>query len=146
MSFWSRIAKFLTGGAATENRTLAIYVMSHRCHEPVAGQVDLLSELSRTENDVGFYTRKVLHTTGETRCFDQVELELWFDSRKKLERYEVSGGRWLEAEEYRAELERFNAEPEEESDTAATSDAPNGEAASTGETIDTQDSQETNAG
>ncbi len=116
MSIWSRLSKLITGGGGgSGNRTLDIYVLSQRCREPVAGQVDLFNELSRTEDDSGheFYTRKVLHTSGDNRCFDQVEVNLWFDRNKRAVSHEVIGGRWLEAEEYAAELERFNAPPQE---------------------------------
>ena len=119
MSFWSRIANLITGGGASGNRMLNIYVLSKRCNEPIAGQVDLFNELSRTEddNDYTFFTRKVLHTSGENRCFDQVEVNLWFDRNKKVADHSVDGGRWLEEEEYEAELVRFRTPPDEEQAT-----------------------------
>lgn len=111
MSFWERIASLFKGGGSSGNRLLDIYVLSRRCNEPIAGQVDLFNELSRTEEDGGdtFYTRKVLHTSGDTRCFDQVEVHLWFNRNKQLAHYDVEGGRWLEREEFDAELARFHA-------------------------------------
>jgi hypothetical protein len=44
--------------------------------------------------------RKVFHTSGRGRCFDQVELSLWLDARKQIVRHEVKGGMWLEPDEY----------------------------------------------
>ena len=117
MSFWTRIANILRGGGGgDDNRILKIYVLSRRCNEPIAGQVDLFNELSQTEDDSGhpYYTRKVLHTSGKNRCFAEVEVSLWFDRNKRLAQHEVEGGRWLEEEEYQAELERFNAPPPED--------------------------------
>ena len=38
-------------GGGSGNRTLNIYVLSQRCREPIAGQVDLFNELSRTEDE-----------------------------------------------------------------------------------------------
>jgi len=108
MNIFKRIANFFQGGgAASNNRYFPIHVLSRRCREPLSGQVDLLNELSLTEEDDNtFYTRKVLHTTGRTRCFDQVEVLLWFGKDKQLARHEVWGGTWLEPEEYdRAEAE-----------------------------------------
>ena len=108
MNIFKRIANFFQGGgAASNNRYFPIHVLSRRCREPLTGQVDMLNELSITEEDEStFYTRKVLHTTGRTRCFDQVEVLIWFDKNKQLLRQEVWGGTWLEAEEYeRAEAE-----------------------------------------
>lgn len=115
MSIWARIANILRGGGGrdSDSRVLKVYVLSRRCNEPIAGQVDLFNELSRTEDDSGhpYYTRKVLHTSGEKRCFAEVEIQLWFDRNKRLARYEVEGGRWLEEEEYQAEWSRFHAPP-----------------------------------
>lgn len=116
MSLFQRIANlFRGGGGGSDNRFLPIYVLSRRCNEPIVGQLDLLNELSLTddEEDATYYGRKVLHTTGERRCFDQVEVLLWFGSNKQLLRQEVIGGRWLEVEEYEQELVRFNTPPDE---------------------------------
>lgn len=108
MNIFKRIANFFQGGGtAADKRYFPIHVLSRRCREPLAGQIDLLNELSLTEEDEStFYTRKVLHTSGRTRCFDQVEVLLWFDKNKQLLRQEVWGGEWLEPEEYaRAEAD-----------------------------------------
>ncbi len=115
MNFLKRITGFLGGGqGGSSNRTLNIYVLSRRCNEPIAGQVDLYNELSQAEDEDGYYSRKVLHTSGEQRCFDQVEIEMWFDRDKRLDHYDVTGGRWLDEQEYQVELARFQAPPEDE--------------------------------
>ncbi len=119
MNFFKNLANLFRGGggSATDKRYLTIYVLSRRCNEPVSGQVDLLNELSRTdESDSAFFTRKVLHTTGERRCFSQVEISLYFNQDKQIIRHEVEGGRWLTAEEYSTELARFNAPLPEENE------------------------------
>lgn len=104
MGFFKRIMRALAGTAPSgSDRYLPIYVYSNRCREAVAGQVDLLNELSLAD-DGGYYVRKVLHTSGQARCFGQVEVELWLDGNKRVQRHEVQGGRWLTAEEYEAEL------------------------------------------
>jgi len=108
MNFLKRIASFFQGGGtASRGRHFPIYVLSRRCREPLVGQIDLLNEISLTEeDDSAYYTRKVLHTTGRTRCFDQVEVLVWFTKDKQLLRHEVQGGTWLAEEEYeRAEAE-----------------------------------------
>jgi hypothetical protein len=116
MGFFKRFAELIGGNRGDDNRYLDIYALDHRCREPVQGRVDLFNELSREDEGKGFFTRKVLHTSGAKRCFGQVEVELWFDSKKKLIDHTISGGRWLSAEEYKEELARFNAPPEEEED------------------------------
>ncbi|MBV7335197.1 hypothetical protein KFU94_44550 [Chloroflexi bacterium TSY] len=107
MSFFKRLAN-LFKGTPKEDRGLAIYAFSRRCREPITGRVDIFNELSQSDDDtLPLYCRKVLHTSGLNRCFDQVEVHLWFDSNKRLQRYEVEGGRWLDADEYAEELVKF---------------------------------------
>lgn len=121
MNIFKRIAALFRGGPTSSERGLPIYVFSRRCQEPLAGRVDLYNELSAADEESGytFYTRKVLHTSGERRCFDQVEVDLWFDRSKTLQHYEVGvNGRWLTAEEYEQEFARLNGPPDDETPVA----------------------------
>lgn len=114
MNFFKSLANLFRGGAGGGERMLTVYLLSRRCNEPIAGQVDLLNELSLTEegSDHAYYSRKVFSTSGRNRCFDQVEVELWFDQNKNVVEHQVQGGRWLDQAEYEQELARFNAPPE----------------------------------
>ncbi len=122
MNFFQRLLSLFTGGGRSSGgRWMSIYVISRRCNEPLSAQVDLLNALSGSDDsDAAFYTRKVLQGTGANRCFAQVEVELWFDSQRKLLRHHVEGGRWLTEDEYAAEVERINAPPETETDERET--------------------------
>lgn len=114
MSFLKRLLSFFTGRPSSGSRNLTVYVLSNRCQEPLTAQIDTLNALSGSDDsDAALYTRKVIQGSGKNRCFAQVEVELWFDSGRNLLRHAVSGGRWLSADEYAAEVERFNAPPEE---------------------------------
>ena len=125
MSILKRLASLFTGKSSSGGRNLSIYVLSKRCNEPLSAEVDTLNALSGSDDgDASYYTRKVIQGTGRNRCFGQVEVELWFNSQRVLLRHAVSGGRWLTAEEYETELERFNAPPEE--DEAAADGADTG--------------------
>ena len=125
MSLLKRLASLFTGKSSSGGRNLTIYVLSRRCNEPLSAEVDTLNALSGSDDgDASYYTRKVIQGTGRNRCFGQVEVELWFNSQRVLLRHAVSGGRWLTAEEYESELERFNAPPEE--DEAAADGADTG--------------------
>jgi len=119
MNFLKRIFSIFSGGSSGSDRNMPIYALNFRCNEPVEGAVDRFNELSQIEDgDYAYYVRKVLHTTGENRCFGETEVQLWFDRNKTLQHYEVQGGRWLDAEEYAREVERFNAPPEEDGEEA----------------------------
>ncbi len=117
MSFLKKLTSIFTGPGRGGQRMLTVYVLSTRCQEPLQAEIDLLNALSQSDDpDSTYYTRKVIQGSGRNRCFTQVEVELWFDGNKNILRHQVSGGRWLTAEEYQVELERFNAPPEEEAE------------------------------
>ena len=108
-NIFQRMRDFIGGPATPKSRYVPFYVLSMRCNELLSGQVDTQNELSETnEDDYPLYTRKVLATSGKNRCFSQVEVELWFDHNKKVTKYKIQGGRWLNANEYAQEMARSN--------------------------------------
>lgn len=134
MGFFSKILAAFTSKAPTgSDRYLPIYVLDHRCREATRGQIDLLNELSLAEEEGGYYVRKVLHTSGQRRCFAQVEVQIWLDNKKNVTRYEVQGGRWLTAEEYSAEVARQEAEDAANDSGDGTEDAADHTAENTAE-------------
>jgi hypothetical protein len=128
MSFLSKLFGPLFGAKppSGSDRYLAVYVFSNRCREPLAGQVDLMNEISQDdESQGGYYVRKVLHTSGKGRCFGEVEVELWLDRNKRLQRQEVHGGRWLSADEYAAEVQALEERERQAAEESAASGAEN---------------------
>lgn len=114
MNIFQKLLSLFKPNTTSGSRFLQIYLLSRRCNEPLVGQVDLMNELSQTEDsEHTYFVRKVLHTTGRNRCFDQVEVQLWFDGNRNLAQHEEFGGRWLTAEEYEQELIRFNTPADE---------------------------------
>lgn len=100
MGFWENLLALFRGRPRSE-RYLPIYVLDHRCHEPLAGQIDLMNELSLDDEEgSGYFVRKVLHTSGAGRCFGQVEVQVWLNPNKEIVRQVVQGGRWLTKDEY----------------------------------------------
>jgi multidrug efflux pump subunit AcrA (membrane-fusion protein) len=133
MAFFSRLLNSLKGKPPMgDDRYLTIYVWGNRCREPIAAQVDLMNELSLTDDgDGSYYVRKVVHSAGKHRCFDQVEVELRLDAKKRVADHTVTGGRWLTAQEYEAEVARLAAEAEAQAQAAqAAAQAAAAEAAS----------------
>lgn len=99
MGFFRRL--FGMDSAKADNRFYHFYVHSQRCNEPLAGKFDTMNELSVSEDaDAEWYARKVMQTSGNHRCFDQIEVEVWFDAKKVPVRHQISGGLWLERDEY----------------------------------------------
>ncbi len=99
MGFFQRLFGF--GAPKADTRHLPVYVYSQRCAEGIAGTIDTMNELSASDDATApWFVRKVLHTSGRGRCFDQVELSLWLNANKQVVRHEVKGGMWLEPDEY----------------------------------------------
>ena len=67
-----------------------------RCGEVIEGRVDLDNDLSlEYEDDHSVYfVRKGL--MGNNRCFQQIEVELKFDSSRQLIEQQVTGGTFIE--------------------------------------------------
>lgn len=126
MGFFAKIMAAFTGKApGGSDRYVPIYVLDHRCREPIAGQIDLLNELSLAEEEgAGYYVRKVLHTSGASRCFGQVEVQIWLDEKKRIKEQQVQGGRLLTAEEYDAEVKRWMQEMAERQQQAQKATLP----------------------
>lgn len=74
-------------------------VRCKRCGEVLEGRVDMDNDLSVEYESGGdsFYTHKVLMGDGKNLCFQQIEVGLKFDSKRKMvERRIESGGDFVD--------------------------------------------------
>jgi len=100
MSLLNKLASFLSPRPKNTGRYLTIYVKCNHCGEKISGRVDLWNELS-PDYDGGaksYHCRKVLMGSG--LCFQQIEVQLTFDGKKRLLNEEVIGGDAIESEEF----------------------------------------------
>ena len=73
---------------------LPVVVRCNRCQEEILGKIHLYNDLSIDyENHNQYHCRKML--MGQQRCFQQVEVNFTFDSKRKLLVANVSGGELL---------------------------------------------------
>ena len=90
--------KNLFGGtpAKPEKRYYTFSVKCNRCGEIIEGRVDLDNDLSlEYEGDSTYYiVRKGL--IGNNRCFQQIEVEMKFNSERELTEKQVQGGKFVE--------------------------------------------------
>ncbi len=87
--------KNLFGGGGTakpEKRYYTFHVKCNRCGEIIEGRVDLDNDLSLNDEGNGYLVRKTL--MGGNRCFQQIEVELNFDSSRQLLEQQVTGGQF----------------------------------------------------
>lgn len=68
-------------------------VKCKRCGEVIEGRVDLDNDLSLNDEGDGYLVRKGL--IGGNRCFQQIEVELTFDTSRQLTEKTISGGEFV---------------------------------------------------
>ena len=88
--------KNLFGGSSTkrDNKYFTYHVKCNRCGEIIEGRVDLDNDLSLNEQENGYLVRKGL--MGGNRCFQQIEVELKFNSSRQLIEKNIAGGEFVE--------------------------------------------------
>ena len=106
MGFFKKLAGLLAGGGGQDDRnTHHEYVRCARCGEKIRVRVDLGSELTpEYESSEGAYhARKGVLGSGETRCFQMIEVDLYFDAEKRLVSRYISGGEFITRDAFYAE-------------------------------------------
>jgi hypothetical protein len=88
--------KNLLGGtpAKPEKRFFVFEVKCDRCGEVIEGRVDLDNDLSLSDEGDNYIVRKGL--VGANRCFQQIEVEMTFNSARELLEKSVRGGTFVE--------------------------------------------------
>jgi hypothetical protein len=92
------------GGGPAPSRAdggLYFYVRPHTCQEVIRIRIDRGNDLSAADEGNGYYCRKLARSS-DYHCNRQVEMELWFDANKGLQRHEVMGGLMVTEADYLA--------------------------------------------
>ena len=78
------------------------YVRCARCGEKIPVRVNLIGELTRQYGDEekAYYVRKGVVGSGETRCYQTIEVELYFDRTYQLTSRYIEGGEFITREEF----------------------------------------------
>lgn len=87
------------GGVRRDPDAYWISVRCRRCGEVVQSRVNLANDLSPNYEgeDGGYFCRKIL--IGDQGCFQRMEVELTFDSARRLIDRQVTGGEFVEEAE-----------------------------------------------
>jgi hypothetical protein len=80
--------------AQPEKHSYTFNVKCKRCGEIIEGRVDLDNDLSLNDEGDGYKVHKGL--IGGNRCFQQIEVELNFDSSRQLTEKSITGGTFVE--------------------------------------------------
>ena len=92
MSFLKNL--FTSAPAKPEKHYYTFHVKCKRCSEIIEGRVDLDNDLSLNDEGNGYFARKGL--LGGNLCFQQIEVELTFDSSRQLIDKSITGGTFAE--------------------------------------------------
>jgi hypothetical protein len=114
MGFLKKLASLLGSGEGKDSKDdkdiHREYVRCARCGEKITVRVDLRHELTPQldEGEGAYYVRKGVLGSGQNRCFQMVEVELYFDpNRQFLSRY-VTGGAFITREEFLTEEKQID--------------------------------------
>ena len=103
MNLLEKISKYLTSSSIGDEGAFWVYVRCNRCEEPLRARVNLYNDLSvdyQGRKGQTYHNHKTL--VGRQGCFQRIEIELSFDRNRKMLEREISGGTFIEAEEYSA--------------------------------------------
>jgi hypothetical protein len=104
MGFLDKMAAALFGNGGKQVDVHREYVRCCRCGEEIPVRVDLRHELTPQygEGEGAYFVRKGVIGSGETRCFQTIEVKLTFDAQKRLVSRETTGGEFITKEEFEA--------------------------------------------
>lgn len=89
--------KNLFGGGAPRDDGYYVYVQPKMCQEILKVRVNMMNELSKTDNGKGYFVRKL---ASGTRCPFQAEIMLYFDDRRRLLNREIENGEFVTEADY----------------------------------------------
>jgi hypothetical protein len=102
MNYLKKIASFFLGSSEEKN-THWEYVRCSRCGEKIPVRVNLYNDLTPQydeRSEGAYYVRKGIVGSGETNCFQTIEVKLFFDSQRRLVSRYISGGEFITQEEF----------------------------------------------
>ncbi|MEW6405421.1 MAG: hypothetical protein AB1649_26820 [Chloroflexota bacterium] len=90
------LQKLFSGPARPSSNLYNFSVKCNRCGETIEGRINLANDLSADyEGD-----REILHVRkvlmGGGRCFQQIEVQMKFDTNRQLIEKEIQGGKFVD--------------------------------------------------
>ena len=102
MSILDKLSQLISPSSRTDEAGYWVYVRCNKCGEKLRTRVNLYNDLSIEYDDRGnaasYFCRKTV--VGSKGCFQRLDLVLKFDSKRKLIEREISGGTFIEEDEY----------------------------------------------
>lgn len=106
MGLFKKLSNLFTSSGDQDLHGYWVYVRCNRCGEVIRTRVNLQNDLSlkygNSGRDYGYYCRKVL--TGQTLCFQRIEVYLKFNDKRELIDRAINGGEFTSEINYCGEL------------------------------------------
>ncbi len=96
MALFKKLKRIFETPARKTPSAQMVKVRCNRCGEVISARINLGNDLSRTDDGNGFVARKTLMGNGENRCFQRVEITLFFDGKYNVIDREISGGTFVD--------------------------------------------------
>jgi len=103
MSILKKITDYFNSPGEFDEAGYWVFVRCNKCQEPLKVRVNLHHDLSVNYDEPRgqtYFCRKTI--VGKSGCFQRIEIELTFNSKRKLINKDISGGDFIEEEDYRA--------------------------------------------
>ena len=100
MGIFKKISDYFTstGPRKAPDYSTWITVRCNRCGEVIRTRIDLRNDLStefaNSPSETTYYSHKVI--IGQQRCYQKIDVELVFNSKRKLVQKSISGGEFVE--------------------------------------------------
>jgi hypothetical protein len=110
MKFFKKLFGGASGSGGTDRVGLYFYVKPHTCDEVIRVRIDSNNDLSLADDNSTYLVRKTVRGT-TYKCTRSAELELTFDSSRRLSHTECMGGVLVTKEDYEAWVASQQASP-----------------------------------
>lgn len=81
-------------GPAADRSGLYLYVRPSGCDEVVRVRINLLNDLSESDEGGSYFVRKLARGV---RCRQNIEIDLTFDGQRRISEQRISGGEFVDA-------------------------------------------------
>lgn len=91
MNFLKKLSRAFSGAPSNaQDIGYYYYFQCRRCGEVLRVRINPNNDLSANDDNTGYFVYKTL--VGSRGCFNRIEVELYFDSNRKLTKQGILGG------------------------------------------------------
>jgi hypothetical protein len=98
MGLFKKLGGFFSSPPSNEEISYYITVKCSRCGEVIRARVNLFNDLSLEYDPNGNISGYICHKVivGDQRCYQPIDISLTFDSKRRLQEQEITGGQFVE--------------------------------------------------